>query len=315
MKGLILRQEIYAEDNTEQSAAPYSVTDHNYQLRLIQPINDDVLHAVFYPHERETIAFHYERNPDDPRVQHQFVLDVGKYGNVTKQAVVYYPRRSKTMLEGEIYPEQSQFRAVVNLTDYAEKIYSAKVADERDIWITGQLYQSKSLEINGLELLKDELPKDMKYFQFSEIYGVITKMLEKKTLDYGENFDGGGTTTTLQARTLHWEKNYYWNDSQDDVLDLGSIGSPVLLDHKETAIFPVSYFDGPDPIYDKTVVTDKIIQEQGGYRKDVGYWWDKGVGQYYLGKEGFYLPHITVDQFGSFDPTTMTGSYSQSISP
>ena len=40
-------------------------------------------HAVFFTHARETVDFHYERNPDDPRiVSHDVVLEVDAYGNV-----------------------------------------------------------------------------------------------------------------------------------------------------------------------------------------------------------------------------------------
>ncbi len=75
LKGSILRQEIYADDGTDKSWHPYSVSERNYTLKRLQPrgINR---HAVFFVHPRETIDYHYERiyQPHDPRVGHQFVL-------------------------------------------------------------------------------------------------------------------------------------------------------------------------------------------------------------------------------------------------
>ena len=51
-------------------------------------------HAVFFAHPREAIAFHYERDADDPRVTHEFTLEVDEYGNVMRSVSVGYPRRA-----------------------------------------------------------------------------------------------------------------------------------------------------------------------------------------------------------------------------
>ncbi len=66
LKGKILRQEIYAEDGMPQSSDPYSVTEHTYAIRTVQPLLDNP-HAVFFVNEQEAIEFHYERHPEDPR--------------------------------------------------------------------------------------------------------------------------------------------------------------------------------------------------------------------------------------------------------
>jgi len=92
LKGAILRQEIYAEDESSKSAHPYSVSERNYTLEILQPQSGN-RHAVFFAHPRETIAYHYERNHQDPRVGQQFVLQVDPFGNVLKAAAVGYGRR------------------------------------------------------------------------------------------------------------------------------------------------------------------------------------------------------------------------------
>ena len=44
-------------------------------------------HAVFFSHPSETIDFHYERNPADPRISHALTLAVDDYGNILTSVV------------------------------------------------------------------------------------------------------------------------------------------------------------------------------------------------------------------------------------
>ncbi|HEY0467266.1 MAG TPA: SpvB/TcaC N-terminal domain-containing protein, partial [Polyangiaceae bacterium] len=115
LKGAILRQEIYALDHAEAFERPYSVSERNYGIQLVQPDGDN-RHSVFFTHARETIDFHYERkvfpvlngqvlaaataakNPGvrwlaDPRVTHNMTLDVDDYGNVRQSVAIGYGRR------------------------------------------------------------------------------------------------------------------------------------------------------------------------------------------------------------------------------
>ena len=39
---------------------------------------------MFFTHARETISYHYERDPADPRIEHALTLEVDAYGNVLK---------------------------------------------------------------------------------------------------------------------------------------------------------------------------------------------------------------------------------------
>src|SRR5262249_34288713 len=73
LKGSMLRQEIYAEDNTHKAKHPYTVTEQNFTIQAVQPRGAN-RHAVFFIHAREAINYHYERNPADPRTQHALTL-------------------------------------------------------------------------------------------------------------------------------------------------------------------------------------------------------------------------------------------------
>ncbi len=107
LKGSILRQEVYALDRrpdgapTEESDRPYTVSERNYTVKCLQPIERNK-HAVFFAHPRETIDFHYERklykvgqneNRADPRVSHTLTIAVDNFGNVLQSAAISYGRR------------------------------------------------------------------------------------------------------------------------------------------------------------------------------------------------------------------------------
>ncbi|MFZ4699194.1 MAG: SpvB/TcaC N-terminal domain-containing protein, partial [Candidatus Methylumidiphilus sp.] len=93
LKGAMLRQEVYAEDGTAKAQHPYTVTEQNFTVEVLQPKSGN-RHAVFFTHAREAISYHYERNPADPRIQHALTLEVDDYGNVLKQAAIGYGRRT-----------------------------------------------------------------------------------------------------------------------------------------------------------------------------------------------------------------------------
>ena len=93
LKGQMLRQEIYALDGSAREPHPYTVTEQSSGVRRLQAQGDG-RHAVFLTHGRESLTFHYERSPQDPRVQHGLTLEIDDFGNVLKQATIAYGRRA-----------------------------------------------------------------------------------------------------------------------------------------------------------------------------------------------------------------------------
>ena len=67
LKGMPLREEVYALDGSEAEGRPYLVTEHNYTIELLQPAIEPVpdgpqnYHAVLLTHARESVTAHYER--------------------------------------------------------------------------------------------------------------------------------------------------------------------------------------------------------------------------------------------------------------
>lgn len=103
LKGMMLRQEVYADDASdpvataeqqERARTPYRVTEQNFALRLVQPQANN-RHPVFHSYTGEVLSVHYERDPSDPRIQHALTLEVDDHGNVLKQVSVAYGRRAQ----------------------------------------------------------------------------------------------------------------------------------------------------------------------------------------------------------------------------
>jgi hypothetical protein len=100
LKGSMLRREIYAEDappgsttaTIQRSKTPYTVSEQNYTIEVVQPVATN-RHAVFFTRPRETLSYHYERNPADPRIGHELALQVDAFGAVERSMAIGYPRR------------------------------------------------------------------------------------------------------------------------------------------------------------------------------------------------------------------------------
>lgn len=80
LKGLPLRTEVYADDDSPVSRVPFSATQSNVEIRRIQP-NRANRYAVFQVVPSESISYAYERNASDPRISHTFALEVDELGN------------------------------------------------------------------------------------------------------------------------------------------------------------------------------------------------------------------------------------------
>ena len=57
LKGSMLRQEVYALDGTDKEPHPYTVTEQNFTIRLLQPKAEN-RHAVFLTHTRKSLNYH-----------------------------------------------------------------------------------------------------------------------------------------------------------------------------------------------------------------------------------------------------------------
>ena len=116
LRGHVLRTEVYADDDSDFAEIPYLVTEQNFAVRRIQSANallKGAKHGVFFAYPRETLTIHTERQMSDPRIAHELVLAVSKYGDVERKASVVYGRVERA---GVTLPDE-QKRAYATLTE------------------------------------------------------------------------------------------------------------------------------------------------------------------------------------------------------
>src|SRR5262245_20919910 len=114
LKGAMLRQEVYGLDGTDKAQHPYTITEQNFTIELLQSKRSN-RHAVFFTHPRETLSYHYERNPHDPRISHALTLEVDKYGNALKSVAIGYGRKQSPLAEQ--FDRDKQTRTLITYTE------------------------------------------------------------------------------------------------------------------------------------------------------------------------------------------------------
>jgi hypothetical protein len=181
LRGSILRQEVYALDDTVESDRPYIVSERNYTIETLQPQGPN-RYGVFFVHARETIDFHYERKLyqvvgdtlADPRVSHGLTLAVDPFGNVLQSVSIGYGRRHA---DPDLTPED-QIKQSTLLVTYAENAYTNPV-------LLDDAYRSPlSAEARSYELLQIKPAANLaavtNLFRFVELQSAVQSAADGK---------------------------------------------------------------------------------------------------------------------------------------
>lgn len=192
LRGSILHQEIYALDQTEAADRPYTVSERNYTIEVLQPQGPNQ-YGVFLVHPRETIDYNYERklykvvgnslvdpgppnaqNAADPRVQHAITLSIDPYGNVLQAVAIGYGRR---YLDPAI-TLADQARQTTLLSTYTESLYTNAVLGDDAYRIP------KRAQISSYELLQFQPASAQagitNFFGFDEVQTKIAQASDGK---------------------------------------------------------------------------------------------------------------------------------------
>lgn len=266
LKGQTLRVEVYAEDGSELAVRPYSVSERDFAIRLVQSKGDEK-HGVFFVHPRHTLNLHYERNVDDPRMQQETVLAIDECGNVTRSAAVAYPRR------GTGHPaEQTKLWCTVTEQSYEN------VTDEGAWYRVGVPVQTRTWELTGLE---------------APSMGILSESALNEPFD-GADEIGYETAATsgYQKRTIARAITTYSNDDQDTELALGVIESKAIIWQKYAAALTSTLASNTYGSFASMLTSDaKYVLLDGHYFAPGG--------RVLLDDELFYLPVEAIDPFGA----------------
>lgn len=294
LKGSILRQEIYALDGTEEEDRPYSASERNYTVELLQP-REGNKHAVFFTHPRETIDFHYERklinvldgklvdeataaaNPNaerlaDPRVSHAMTLEVDQYGNVERSVAIAYPRRA---LPGSM-SEQEQTHITLTVNRFAN------YPDEQDWYRVGLPVESRTFEIvnppepavaaNSAPLLKIESVRRRleELFPLTGAEPEVTKTIPYEKWDWRTRDD---THPDARLRLIEHVRTLYYQDDLSGPKPLGQAERLAIPYESYKLAFTPALLDS---IYNRArngaqenLLSDQgrasVLRDEGGY--------------------------------------------------
>lgn len=214
LKGSILRKEVYAEDGTSKASVPYSVSESNFTIMFLQPQGNN-LYSIFFKHPRESVSFQCERNLDDPRVNHDLVLEVDRYGNELRSVVIGYGRQpGRSPLTGDDKAKQEQL-----LITYAEKD-ATNLIDQPDDYRTPIYSGKRSYEFSGFVL-----PNGAARFSFDTF--AADGFAPLKTLNEIP-FEQDNNPNLLQKRLLSSSQMLYRSNDLSRLLPPGQVESMAL---------------------------------------------------------------------------------------
>ncbi len=280
LKGSMLRQEVYALDGTDEAEHPYTVTEQNFTIRVLQRLGDN-RHAVFFTHAREAISYHYERNPADPRVSHALTLEVDEFGNVTKSAAVNYPRRAQAL---PVDPRIRNAQASTFIT-YTEADVMNR-ADLLEFYRIGVPFETRVYEVTGLQG-----EGDVRFL----LADLLAEMQSAAEIAY----EVQPTTGVVQKRLVERDRILYFRNDLSGALPLGELESLALPFETYRLAFTPELLER---IYGDRI-NDTILGEEGRYVEQDGLWWIPS-GQAVFDPGHFYLPIQMIDPFGQIHTTT-----------
>jgi len=274
LKGSLLRTEVYGQDGSALQDVPYTVNESNFTVTLRQPAIAGI-NAAFLVSPRESIVYHYERNASDPRVQQNFTLEVDPLsGEISKSCTLFLPRRqaSTPPVAG-----QQQLKAT------ASNRHFINTSESTGYHYRGVLYDSQLCEIYNLTLNGGD------YCTFADLQQLPAALATPLP------YQVAPVTDTLQAGLLTWDRRLFWNDDQSAALPPGEVARVALLHHSASAVFTAQFATAAFG----TVLSDETLQTAGGYvyEADNGYWWNRGLVQFYSQPPCYYQPDRAENAF------------------
>jgi RHS repeat-associated protein len=306
LKGVALRQEVYALDGSDKESIPYSTTENNYEIKQLQAKGNNRF-AIYLVHEKESIAYHYERNANDPRIAHSLNLEIDEYANILKSASVVYPRVSNPGgLPSIVEDEQNKTHII-----FSENNFTNDLMGVPHYYRLRIPYQAKQFELTGCTPSSD-------YFGVDELLNFINQApppppIPNPEIDYVDEADN----ISVQKRCIEAQFTTFYNDETTAEISLGIIDSKAIPYQTYRLAFTEDLLSN---VYGTKVDPNIMLVNEGNYfintytinGVDKNYYWiPSGTVSYIqdgfdtpnapttiIAKNNFYLPLIATDPFG-----------------
>jgi RHS repeat-associated protein len=253
LRGSMIRQEVYGLDGTVKEPHPYMVAEQNFTVQRLQSKGTN-RHAVFFTHARESLAYHYEREPQDPRVTHALTLEVNPFGHVLKSAEVIYGRRNPDLT----LADRDRARQGERHLTYTERDFTNAIDLANDYRVPAAC-ESRTFELTGLTL-----PGSQSRYTFGQ---VATGGPAAVAIDYEQ----APTSGLLQKRLIDRARTLYRRDNFAGALPLGQL-QPLAIPFESYKLALTSGLVAE--VYGGRV-TDAMLSDDGGYVHSAGDldWW------------------------------------------
>ena len=286
LRGSVLRTEVYALDGSDKEQHPYMVTESRYQIRKLQdpkPLDERRLQdGVFFPYKKETLTYHYERNPLDPRISHEIALIIDDFGGNVSSASLLYPRRPELQVteNGQVvereeanrdlllspYNEQNQTRGTLTHQQFINP--SKGAAFPNDAWFVGIPFEIQTFELHKLNwdwtcyakgLIGEAgsacgYPYRQPLSETNLLALVMDDQGKPKTRLPFEDFHATIPDARLpMLRLIEWSQSYFRTNHEPEILTapknidhrlpLGHIDSLALPFESYQAVFPQTFLN------------------------------------------------------------------------
>ncbi|MGB0128967.1 MAG: toxin TcdB middle/C-terminal domain-containing protein, partial [Rhodocyclaceae bacterium] len=301
LRGALLRTEVYARDGGAKAAHPYQVSENRFRIAQIQP-RDGNPHGVYFSHSLETLSYHYERNPSDPRISHALTLEVDGFGNTLRSLAIGYGRRQP---DPALPTQADRDKQTQTLITYLSSRYTNAIDDpprEPDQYRTPAPCESRTYELTGFAPAAGA-----GRFTFQEwIANDFERIDGAQSIDY----EAVANAAAPQKRLIEHVRTRYRANDLSDLLPLGTLESLALTGESYKLAFTPGLLDR---VFGDRV-TAPMLAGEGGYvhsEGEAGWWIPSGRAFYShratdtpaeelaFARQHFFLPHRSRDPFGN----------------
>ncbi len=297
LRGSAIRTETFALDGTGKAYHPYAVAETRYQVQELQS-RDTNNHAVYLTNQIESVSYHYERNPNDPRIAQELVLAVDEYGQVTDSISIAYPRRQVP----QDLPEQADLKMIYTKADYINK------DNETEYYYLGIPCQTRTYEVTGVAWSSGQA------ILTADLFGGILDPAFIPGSFHPYEWQRPDGHVGLGKRIIEWSRSYFRTDESAEVLDINlnaqnhptrTLSNRLPLGEITRLALPYEAFTASctdDILADNYINTTGVTPEmmlEGAYHQEpdiTDYWWVPG-GQQLFNQGLFYLSDVARDPF------------------
>jgi RHS repeat-associated protein len=262
LRGAQLRTEIYAHDGSDKSQHPYQVDERRHRVALLQPRQENH-HAVYFSHALESLTYHYERNPSDPRISHELTLEVDAFGNPLRTLSIGYGRRQP---DPGLPTQADRDRQTQTLITYTQNSYTNAIDDPQtipDSYRAPLPCETLSYELTGFA----PVAPDTQRFSYVEwIENDLARIASAQSIGYEEQ----PNPAIPQKRLIEHVRTCYRRDDLTDLLPLGALESLALPGENHRLVFTAGLIER---VYGNRV-NDAILEQCRYVRgEDQRTWW------------------------------------------